>query len=84
MSYYLLLRERQKNIYLFQMTRYHPCGIPYCNKVFSLHAYAADQFYITTRVWTRQQIAHVAIANTYTSTKARDVKKRPHCKLAPY
>ena len=27
--YYLLLHEHQSNIYLFQMTRYHPCGTLY-------------------------------------------------------
>ena len=31
------MHERQTKIYLFQMTRYHPCGTPYRNKVFSLN-----------------------------------------------
>ena len=65
--HHLLLQERQKNIYLFQMTRYHPCGTHYWDKAFSLNACAAHQFCFTTLVWTRdifsvKQIAHVAIA----------------------
>ena len=48
-------------------------------------ACAADQFYFTTLVWTREifpvkQIAHVAIAKTYTWMKARDVKKENQMK----
>ena len=48
-------------------------------QIVSLDACAADQFYITTLVETREifpvkQIAHVAIAKTYTSMKARDAK----------
>ena len=83
--YYLLLHERQTNIYLFQMTRYHPCGIHYWDKTFSLNACATDQFYFTTLVWTREifpvkQIAHVAIAKTYICMKARDVKKENQMK----
>ena len=63
------------------MTRYHPCGTHYWDKAFSLNARAVDQFYFTTLVWTREifpvkQIAHVAIAKTYISMKARDVKKK--------
>ena len=67
--HYLLLHDRQTNIYLFQMTRYHPCGTHYWDKAFSLNACAADQLYFTTLVWSREifpvkQIAHVA--KTYT------------------
>ena len=59
------LYERQINIYLFQMTRYHPCGTHYWDKAFSLNACAADQFYFNTLVWTCEifpvkQIAHGA------------------------
>ena len=54
-------------------------------KAFSLNACAADQFYFTTLVWTREifpvkQIAQVAIAKTYTWMKARDVKKENQMK----
>ena len=77
---YSYMSTRTIIIYLLQMTWYHTCGTPYCNKVFSLYACAADQFNITTLTWTREifpvkQIAHVAIANTYTSMKTRDVEK---------
>ena len=83
--HYLLLHERQTNIYLFQMTLYHHCGTHYWNKAFALHACAVDQFYFTTLLWTREifpvkQLAHVAIAKTYTSMKARDVKKENQMK----
>ena len=72
-------------IYLFQMTCYHPCGTYYWDKAFSLHACAADQFYFTTLAWSREispvkQIAHVAIAKTYTRMKARDVKNENQMK----
>ena len=73
-----------KYIYLFQMTRYHPGGTSYSNKVFSLNACAADQFYVTTLVCTREispvkHITHIAFSKTYTSMKARYVKKgRPN------
>ena len=51
----------------------------------SLDTCAADQFYITTLVLTREifpvkQIKHVAIAKTYTSMKARDVKNENRMK----
>ena len=51
----------------------------------SLDACAAYQFYITTLVRTREifpmkQITHVAIAKTYTSMKARNVKNENHMK----
>ena len=54
-------------------------------KAFSRNACAADQFYFTTLVWTREifpvkQIAQVAIAKTYTWMKARDVKKENQMK----
>ena len=48
--YYLLLHEHQTNINLFQITRYHPCGTSYWNKVFLVNTCAADQFYITTLI----------------------------------
>ena len=78
--YYLLLHERQTNIYLFQMTWYRPFGTLYWDKVFAHNACVADQFYITTPVWIREifpakQIAQSKIAKTYTLMKARDVKK---------
>ena len=67
------------------MTRYHPCGTPYCNKVFSLDACAVDQFHIITLVWTREifavkQIAHIAIAKTNIWLNARNVKKKNQMK----
>ena len=48
---------------------------------------ATDQFYITTLVLTREifpvkQKKHVAIAKTYTSMKARDVKNENQMKLS--
>ena len=51
----------------------------------ALDACAADQFYITTLVLSREifpvkQITHVAIAKTYTSMKARDVKNENQMK----
>ena len=54
-------------------------------KSVSLDACAADQFYITTLVLTREifpvkQITLVAIAKTYTSMKARDVKNKNQMK----
>ena len=74
-------------IYFFQMTRYHPCGTLYWDKVSYLYACAADQFYIRlhTLVWTREifpvkQMTHVAISKTYTSMKARDVKSEKQMK----
>ena len=50
-----------------------------------LNACAADQFYFTTLVWTREifpvkQIAHVAIAKTNTWMKARGIKKENQMK----
>ena len=53
----------------FQLTRYHPYGTPYWDKMFSLNACAVDQIYITTLVWIREifplkQITLVAIAKT--------------------
>ena len=78
-----LTYEHQKNIYLLQMTWYHTVHVVLltATKCFLfMHACAADQFYITTLTWTCEifpvkQIAHVAIANTYTSMKTRDIKK---------
>ena len=63
------LHERQSNIYLMQMTRYHSCGTPYLNKVFSLNACATGQLYITSLVWTCsifavKQIIQVTITKT--------------------
>ena len=52
-------------------------------KSVSLDACTADQFYITTVVLTIfpvKQITHVAIAKTYTSMKARDVKNENQMK----
>ena len=53
--------------------------------VFSLISCAADQFYITTLVWTLEifpvkQLPHVAITKTFTLMKARDVKKENQMK----
>ena len=54
-------------------------------KSVSLDACAAYQFYITTLVLTREifpmkQTQHVAMAKTYTSMKARDVKNENQMK----
>ena len=67
------------------MTLYLRCGTHNWDKSFSLNACAADQFYLTTLVWTREifpvkQIAYVAIAKTYIWMKARDVKKENQMK----
>ena len=85
---YKLLRGVFTSYTLFCYTSAnHPCGTSYWDKVFfSLNACAADQFYITSLVWTRdifsvKHITHVAIAKTYTSMKARDVKNEKQMKL---
>ena len=69
-----------RQTYVFQMTRNHPCGTPYWDKLFSRNACSADQFYITTLVWTCdckfpvKQVTHVAAAKSFTWMKARDVE----------
>ena len=73
----LLLHERQKNI--FVSGDLLPSMWYLLRKSVSLDACTADQFYITTLVLTREifpmkQTTHVAMAKTYTSMKARDVK----------
>ena len=70
--HYVLLHERQMNIYLFHMTRsWHVVLVTGKKVILSLNAWASDQFYIASLVWTRdifpvKHITHVAIAKTYT------------------
>ena len=52
---YFYMSARQINIYLFQVTWYHPCGTLYCDKLFLLmHALQINSTYITTLVFPRE------------------------------
>ena len=49
---HFLLHERQTSIYLFQVTGYYPCGIPYGDNALTLDACTEDRFSITALEWT--------------------------------
>ena len=64
---------------VFQMTRYHPCGTPYWDKVVSCNACAIKSTVLVSLVYVLadfqiKQTTHVTIIRTHMHLKERDVK----------